>query len=140
MLWVKSFHVVFVVSWYAGLLYLPRLFVYHAMTEDESGHQRFVVMERKLLGLMAIAGIGTAVLGFWLVLDYAWQAYSGSGWLHAKLALVAGLYAYHGWCVKLARDFREHRNHRSHRFYRVINEIPALILIAVVVLVIVKPF
>lgn len=139
MLWVKAFHIIFVVSWYAGLLYLPRLFVYHAGCDDEPGNARFKVMERKLLGITHIGAAGALLFGLWLMHGYAWQAWSGSWWLHVKLALVAALFGFHFWCVKLAGDFRADRNVRSHRFYRLINEIPALILVAVVILVVVKP-
>jgi len=139
--WVKSFHVVFMVTWFAGLFYLPRLFVYHAMTEDEAGKARFKVMERKLyLGIMTPGAVLTVALGIWMLVDYGWTAYSHSGWLHAKLVLVALLIAYHLYCGRLVADFRQDRNRYSHVFYRWFNEIPVLILIAVVILVIVKPF
>lgn len=140
MLWIKSFHLIFVVMWYAGLLYLPRLFVYHAMSEDVIGSERFKVMERKLFAITTVGGIGALGFGLWLLVDYAWTAYSTSLWLHLKLILVAVLIAFHALCCKLMLDFRRDRNRRGHRFYRVFNEIPALILIAVVILVVVKPF
>jgi protoporphyrinogen IX oxidase len=140
MLWVKAFHIVFVVSWYAGLLYLPRLFVYHAMTEDAPGRERFKVMERKLFAIMTIGAAGATIFGIWLLAGYAWTAYAASGWLRAKLALVMLLFVYHIYCGKLMVDFRHDRNRHSHVFYRWFNEIPALILVAVVVLVVVKPF
>ncbi len=142
MLWVKAFHVIFVVAWYAGLLYLPRLFVYHAAAEDATSQDRFVVMERKLFGIMTIGAAGALGFGLWLVLGFdAWRAaLTASTWLHLKLALVALLVAYHVYCAKLMHDFRRGHNRHGHRFYRAINEIPALILIAVVVLVVVKPF
>lgn len=138
MLWVKSFHIVFVVSWYAGLFYLPRLFVYHAMTTDAPGIERFEVMERKLYyGIMAPSGLLTVVTGAWM-----WLAYGVTGgWLYAKLALVAILIAHHLYLGKLMRDFREGRNRHGHVFYRWINELPALpILVFVVLLVVFKPF
>lgn len=142
MLWVEAFHIIFVVSWYAGLLYLPRLFVYHAMSEDTTSRERFVVMERKLFAIMTVGAAGALVFGLWLVLGFAaWRAaLASSAWLHLKLALVAVLVAYHAYCAKLMLDFRRGRNSHGHRFYRAINELPALILIAVVVLVVVKPF
>lgn len=140
MLWVKAFHIVFVVMWYAGLLYLPRLFVYHAMSGDPVGIERFKVMERKLFLIMTIGGVGALLLGVWMLVDYAWTAYSPSLWLHVKLVLVAALIAFHGHCAKLMLDFRHDRNFHGHRFYRIMNEIPAVILIAVVVLAVVKPF
>ena len=137
--WIKALHVVAVISWMAGMLYLPRLFVYHAMSEDVIGIERFKVMERKLFAITTIGGVGALVFGLWLLLDSAWAAYSASLWLHLKLALVAGLIAFHVLCGKLMLDFRNDRNRHGHRFYRLLNEVPALILIAVVILVVVKP-
>lgn len=140
MLWVKAWHIIFVISWYAGLLYLPRLFVYHTQCDDdEPGHERFVVMERKLFMIMTVGGAGALILGLWLLGGYAWSAYMSFWWLHLKLALVAALAAFHIWCWFLMRAFRERRNVHSHKFYRMINEIPAVILIAVVIAVVVKP-
>ena len=139
MLWVKAFHVVFVVAWYAGLLYLPRLFVYHAQTEDAIGEERFRVMERRLFAIMSVGGAGALAFGLWLVADYAWAAYASSGWFRVKLVLVTGLVLYHVWCGKLVVDFAAGRNRHGHRFYRLMNEVPAVALIAVVILVVVKP-
>jgi putative membrane protein len=139
MLWIKSFHLIFVVMWFAGLLYLPRLFVYHAMSDDVIGIERFKVMERKLFSITTVGGVGALTFGLWLLVDSAWAAYSASLWLHLKLLLVAGLIAFHLLCGKLMLDFREDRNRHGHRFYRVLNEIPAVTLIAVVILVVVKP-
>ncbi|HZI82275.1 MAG TPA: CopD family protein [Casimicrobiaceae bacterium] len=138
MLWVKSFHIVFVVSWYAGLFYLPRLFVYHAMTSDAPGNARFKVMERKLYyGIMTPSAILTIATGAWLWLGFG----ISGGWLAAKLALVAVLLAHHVWLGKLMRDFRDDRNRHGHVFYRWINEFPALpVLVLVVLLVVFKPF
>ena len=137
MLWVKAFHVVFMVTWFAGLFYLPRLFVYHAMTDDAAGIERFKVMERKLFyGIMTPGAVVTIVLGLWLWLGFGITG----GWMHGKLALVLVLIAYHVYCGKLMIAFKHNRNTRSHVFYRWFNEFPVLILIAVVVLVIVKPF
>lgn len=140
MLWVKAFHIIFVVMWFAGLFYLPRLFVYHAMSEDRVSLDRFKLMERKLFAIMTAGGVGSLVFGLWLLFDYAWSAYSASLWLYVKLALVAVLIAFHAHCAKLMIDFRHDRNRHGHRFYRLLNEIPAVILIAVVVLAVVKPF
>ena len=140
MLWVKAFHLIFLVTWFAGLLYLPRLFVYHAVTEDALSLDRFKVMERKLFVIMTIGGVGTIVFGSWLLITYAWQAYSQSGWLHAKLVLVALLIAHHLYCAKLTQDFRHDRNLHRQVFYRWFNEFPALLLVAIVILVVVKPF
>lgn len=143
-LWVKAFHVVAMVAWFAGIFYLPRLFVYHAMCEpdDVVGRERFKVMERKLMrGIMTPSAVVTIALGTWMIYLYGGVSYLGANaWLHAKLALVTALVAYHAWCWKLMIDFRDDRNQRSHRFYRVMNEVPVLILVAVAVLVIVKPF
>ena len=138
MLIVKTAHIVFMVSWFAGLFYLPRLFVYHAQATDAVGLERFKVMERRLYrGIMTPSMIATLVLGIWLWLGYG----IGGGWMHAKLALVAILIAHHVWLGKLARDFAADRNMHSHTFYRWINEIPALpILVGVVYLVVAKPF
>ena len=139
MLWIKSFHLIFVVMWYAGLLYLPRLFVYHAMSEDVIGIERFKVMERKLFAMTTIGGVGALAFGLWLLVDGAWSAYSTSIWLHLKLMLVVVLIAFHLLCCKLMLDLRHERSRHGHRFYRFFNEIPAVILIAVVILVVVKP-
>ena len=136
MLWVKALHIVFVVTWFAGLFYLPRLFVYHAMAEDAVSRERFQVMERKLFwGIMTPSGALTLVFGTWLWLGWG---FSGA-WLQAKLALVAALIAYHLWCVKLMRDLRTGRNSRSHVWFRWFNEFPVLVLFAVVFLVVLKP-
>jgi protoporphyrinogen IX oxidase len=137
MLWIKSIHIIFMVTWFAGLFYLPRLFVYHAMSDDAPSIERFKVMERKLLiGIMTPSAVLTVASGTWLWLGYG---FSG-GWLHAKLALVAVLIAYHAWCAMLVRDFRHDRNEKSHVWYRWFNEFPVLLLVAIVILVEVKPF
>jgi putative membrane protein len=138
MLWVKSFHIVFVVSWFAGLFYLPRLFVYHALTTDAPGNERFKLMERKLYyGIMTPSAILTVISGAWLWLGFGITG----GWLYAKLALVAILIAHHLWLGKLMRDFRADRNRHGDAFYRWINEIPALpALVLIVLLVVFKPF
>jgi putative membrane protein len=140
MIWVKGLHVIFMVTWFAGLFYLPRLFVYHADVQDAVSHDRFLVMERKLFAIMTIGAVLTAVFGLWLLAAYAWAAWSGSGWLHTKLGLVAGLAVYHLYCLKIMREFRAGTARHSHVFYRWINEIPALLLIAIVLLAVVKPF
>ncbi|HET9736256.1 MAG TPA: CopD family protein [Burkholderiales bacterium] len=136
MLWVKALHIVFVVTWFAGLFYLPRLFVYHAMAEDTVSRERFKVMERKLFwGIMTPSGALTLVFGTWLWLGWGFAG----AWLQAKLALVAALIAYHLWCAKLMLDFRAERNTRSHVWLRWFNEFPVLVLFAVVFLVVLKP-
>jgi putative membrane protein len=137
MLWIKSFHLIFVVAWFAGLFYLPRLFVYHAQSSDPVSLERFQVMERKLYrGIMMPCMVLTLVFGAWLWLGYGVRG----GWLHAKLALVAVLVAYHFWLGKLMRDFARQANRHSHVFYRWINELPLVLLAAIVILVVVKPF
>ena len=137
MLWVKALHIVFVVTWFAGLFYLPRLFVYHAMAEDRVSLERFALMERKLYwGIMAPGAVLALGSGIWLWLGWG---FSG-GWLYAKLALVLMLVAYHLWCGKLMLDLRAGRSTRSHRWFRWFNELPVLALFAVVILVVVKPF
>ena len=137
MLWVKALHVIFMVTWFAGLFYLPRLFVYHAMAEDRASLERFAVMERKLFwGIMTPGAVLTLAFGIWLWLGWG---FSG-GWLHAKLAVVALLIAHHVWCGKLMLDLRAGRSRRSHRWFRWFNELPVLALFAAVILVVVKPF
>lgn len=140
MLWVKALHIAFMVAWFAGLFYLPRLFVYHAMTGDEAGRKRFEVMERKLFFFVLPWAVLTVVFGLWLLWGYAWAAYGASGWLPAKLVLVALLIAYYAYCGKLMLDFKRGRNLHSHVFYRWFNEFPVLVLFAVVILAVVKPF
>ena len=137
MLWIKSLHIIFMVTWFAGLFYLPRLFVYHTMAEDEAGKARFKLMERKLFfGIMTPGAVLTIVFGLWL-----WHGYGFSGgWLHAKLTLVAILVAYHLYCGKLLLDFKHDRNRHTHVWYRWFNEIPVLLLFGIVLLVVVKPF
>src|SRR5919201_572175 len=138
MLWVKALHIVFMVTWFAGLFYLPRLFVYHAMAEDRASIERFKVMERKLYwAIMTPAGILAVAFGVWLWLGWVRAA---TGWLHAKIALVVLLIAYHLWCWRLLRDFAADRNRRSHLWFRWFNEFPLVVLVATVFLVVLKPF
>ena len=140
MLWVKSFHIIFMVTWFAGLFYLPRLFVYHAMSDDAVSNERFKVMERKLFyGIMTPGAVLTTLFGLWMVFGYGMGLGTG-GWFHAKMALVLILIAYHVWCGKLVANFKHDRNSHNHIFYRWFNEFPVLILIGVVVLVVVRPF
>ena len=137
MLLVKALHIVFMVTWFAGLFYLPRLFVYHALAADEASIERFRTMERKLFwGIMTPGGVLTIVFGLWLWLGWDF----GGGWLHAKLAVVLLLVAYHAWCGKLMLDFRAGRNTKSHVWLRWFNELPTLALFAAVFLVVYKPF
>jgi len=139
-LWLKAFHIVFMVTWFAGLFYLPRLFVYHVMSEDQTSRERFQVMERKLFVIMSIGALATVVLGLWLMFGYTLHYAAPLGWLHAKLALAVLLVGYHLYCAKLMRDLRTGRDRRSHVFYRWFNEVPALMLVAMVVLAVVRPF
>jgi protoporphyrinogen IX oxidase len=136
-LWIKALHIIFMVTWFAGLFYLPRLYVYHAMASDPASIKRFKIMEHKLYwGIMTPGGVLTVVFGTWLWLG--WRVHGG--WLHAKLALVVLLVAYHAWCGKLLLDFKHDRNVHGHVWYRWFNEFPAVILVAVVILVVLKPF
>lgn len=136
MLWIKSFHVIFMVTWFAGLFYLPRLFVYHAMSDDKISIERFKIMERKLFyGIMTPGSVLTVILGLWM-----WLGYDISGtWMHIKFSLVMLLIAYHIYCGKLLLDFKHDRNTRSHVFYRWFNEFPVLLMVAIIILVVVKP-
>jgi putative membrane protein len=142
MLWLRALHIVFVVSWFAGLFYLPRLFVYHAMAEDDpKGIARFKIMERKLYwGIMTPSAVMTLLFGLLMLWGYAWTAYKSQGWLHCKLALAAGLFGFHIYCGKLLLDFKHDRNRKSHVWYRFFNEVPLLFLVAITILVVVKPF
>ena len=140
MLWIMSFHIVFIVAWFAGLFYLPRLYVYHSMAEDSVGIERFKIMERKLyFGIMTPSGVIATLLGIWLIL-LNHQYYLKAGWMHVKLLLIAILWIYHFYCGHLRRQFKADRNQHSHVFYRWLNEFPLLILVAVVILAVVKPF
>lgn len=136
MLWIRAFHIIFVISWFAGLFYLPRLFVNHAMETNPAALARLKLMEHKLYKFMLPLAVLALAFGLWL-----WLGFGITGaWLQAKLILVAGLIAYHLYCGKLMRDFKTGNNTRSHVWYRWFNEIPVLILFAVVILVVVKPF
>ncbi len=137
MLWIKSFHIIFVISWFAGLFYLPRLFVYHAQADDTVSRERFKVMERKLYrGIMTPTMVLTLVTGVWMWLGYGFTG----GWLHAKLTCVLLLIIYHFWMGRLLRDFAQDRNTHTHVYYRWVNELPLVLLLAIVVLAVVKPF
>ena len=137
MLWIKSFHIIFMVTWFAGLFYLPRLFVYHAMSDDTASRERFKIMERKLFfGIMTPGALLTIVFGVWLWLGYGFHG----GWLYAKTALVALLAVYHVYCGKLMIDFKQDRNRHGHVFYRWLNELPVVVLIAIILLAELQPF
>jgi putative membrane protein len=137
-LWLKAFHLIFVVTWFAGLFYLPRLFVYHVAASDEIGRARFVVMERRLFVMTTIGGAFTLLFGILMILMA--PAYLTQGWLHAKLTLVLLLIGYQVWCLQLMHALRDGRNRHSERWYRLFNEAPSLLLIAIVILAVVKPF
>lgn len=138
MLWLKAFHVVSVVMWFAGLFYLPRLYVYHVAATDRPGIERFQVMERRLFVMMTIGGALTALFGISMLV--AAPGLLTFGWIHVKLTLVAVLIGYHVWCYLLMLSLRNGTNTRSQRWFRMFNEFPTLLLIAIVVLAVVKPF
>ncbi|MDX1443132.1 MAG: CopD family protein [Gammaproteobacteria bacterium] len=138
--WLQALHVIFMVTWFAGVFYLPRLFVYHAMTDDTPGKERFKVMERKLMILTHI-GMGlTWIFGLWMLASYAWAAFGQMGWLHTKLALLVLLTGYTIWCSRLVKVFARDANTHSHVWYRWFNEAPTVLLVAIVLLATLKPF
>lgn len=142
MLWLKAFHIVFVASWFAGLFYLPRIYVNLAMVEPGSlaERERLLLMARKLLRFTTLLAVPALALGLWLWLGYGIGRGPGNGWMHAKLAVVLLAVGYHHACAALLRKFVSGENRRSHRWYRWFNEAPVLLLVAAVVLVVVKPF
>ena len=139
-MWLKSLHIFFMVAWFAGLFYLPRIFVNHAMIDDEATSHRFKIMERKLYRFTTPWMILTVVFGLWMLYDYAWAAYGSMLWLHIKLKLVVILIAYHLWCGQIVKTFAEDKNTRSHVWYRWFNETPVFLLLAIVLLTGLKPF
>lgn len=140
MLWIKSFHIIFMVCWFSGLFYLPRLFVYHATATDRISIERFKIMEKKLYYyIMTPAGLLTILFGIGLI-SANMQSYMHMLWMHIKLSLVVLLIVYHVYLGLLLKDFAADRNHHGQRFYRLLNEVPAIILIAIVILVVVQPF
>lgn len=139
-LWFKAFHLFFMVAWFAGIFYLPRLFVYHAENQHQVTSDTFKVMERRLLYFVTPFALFTLVFGVLLIYQYGLSWFKAAHWLHAKLLLVSFLYFYHGYCFKLLADFKYDRNQKSSRFYRFFNEIPVLILLAIIILAVVKPF
>ena len=142
MLWIKAFHILFVTSWFAGLFYLPRIFVNLALVPPASTAERdrLLLMARKLLRFMTGLAVPALAFGLWLWLGVGIGRGPGNGWMHAKLTLVLLLLGYHGWCAVLLRRFEAHANRHSHRWYRWFNEVPVLVLLAVVLLVVLKPF
>jgi protoporphyrinogen IX oxidase len=138
MLWLKAFHIVFVVTWFAGLFYLPRLFIYHAEASDNLSLERFAVMERRLFGIMTIGATAAAIFGISMLMLV--PAMLTLGWIQAKLTLVGLLIGYHVWCYRLMRQLATNTNRRSSRWYRIFNEVPAVLLITIVLLAVLKPF
>ncbi|KJY94797.1 CopD family protein [Pseudoalteromonas ruthenica] len=135
----KALHLFFMVAWFAGIFYLPRLFVYHALNEEKSCSSMLKVMERRLLLFVTPFAILTAVFGVLMIVEYGREWFRASMWLHYKLTLVLILYAYHGYCFKLLSDFKHDKNTRSDRFYRIFNELPVLVLLAIIFLAVLKP-
>lgn len=140
-LWLKAFHIMAVVAWFAALFYLPRLFVYHAQAEDRVSKERFKVMERKLYrGIMTPSMVVTVGLGIAMLMTPLGRVWLSMGWMHLKLVLVAALVVYHFWCGRLLAQFKEDRNPHSHVWYRWFNEAPLIVLVGSVLLVVFKPF
>ncbi len=140
MLLLKSLHLIFMVTWFAGLFYLPRLFVYHAMSNDRAGIDRFKIMERKLyFGIMTPGAVLTLVFGVWLAVVNGWSLYVMQTWFQVKLLLLLFLVVYHAYCWKLLNDFKLDRNTRSHLWYRWFNEIPVIFLVAIILLAVYRP-
>lgn len=141
MLWLKALHLIFMVTWFAGLFYLPRLFVYHAQSGDQTSRDRFVLMERKLFfGIMTPSMLLTFIFGVWMLAAGAWAVYSTAMWLHIKLTLLLLLLVYHLACYKWLLDFKHERSPHGHIYFRLMNEVPVLLLLAIVILATVKPF
>ncbi|MDA7793926.1 CopD family protein [Glaciecola sp.] len=140
LLWIKALHIFFMVAWMAGIFYLPRLFVYFAENEDPNLRKVFNVMQRRLWFFVAPFALLTLIFGVWLIAIYGMDWFRASTWLHVKLALLVGLYVYYGYLYKIMRDLATGRNIRSSKFYRILNEAPVLVLLAIVILAIVKPF
>jgi putative membrane protein len=141
MSWILVLHLVSVISWFAGLFYLPRLFVYHAMSSDTISLERFKIMERKLFwGIMTPAAVLTLITGYWILFAYAWNTYETTLWLKLKIVLVFGLLIYQVFCWYFMQLFKADRNPHSHVFYRWFNEVPTILLIAIMILIFVKPF
>ncbi len=139
-LWFKALHLAFMVAWFAGIFYLPRLFVYHAESSSAEVHEQLKVMERRLLYFVTPFALLTLIFGVLLIMSYGAAWFKVSAWMHAKLVIVALLYVYHGYCFKLLNDFKHNRNIRSAKFYRIFNEAPVLALFAIIFLAVLKPF
>lgn len=143
MLWLKAFHLIFMVTWFAGLFYLPRLYVYHCMANDAASQARFCTMERRLFSIMTIGAVGTVFFGVTMLTGimgiHGRADLLQAPWLRAKLMLALGLVVYHVWLALVNRDFANYRNTHGQKFYRWMNEVPALFLVAMVVLAVIKP-
>lgn len=139
-LWIKALHIFFMVAWLAGIFYLPRLFVYHASTTDQNVKNQFKIMEKRLWFFVTPFAILTAVFGITLIYIYGAAWFKASGWLHVKLTLLLAIYGYHIYLYKLLKQFENDRNTHSSKFYRILNEAPVLLLLAIVILAVVKPF
>ncbi|MCB1615663.1 MAG: protoporphyrinogen oxidase HemJ [Pseudomonadales bacterium] len=138
-IWIKALHLIAMVCWFAAIFYLPRLFVYHAMTDDHAGNERFKIMERKLFrGIATPSAIVTAFLGLWMI-HLNPEYYLAAKWLHLKLGLVSLLVFYHASCAYFIRLFATNQNNYSHKFYRIYNEIPVFLLVGIIILAVVKP-
>ena len=141
MLWYKALHLIFMVTWFSGLFYLPRLFVYHAMSDDKISIDRFKIMEKKLFyGIATPGGLLTIIFGFCLLVSNGMTSYSGQLWLSLKMILIAVLVLYHIYCFSLLQDFKYDRNKHTHIWYRWFNEVPVLILVGIILLAVIKPF
>lgn len=141
MLLVKALHIIFMVTWFAGLFYLPRLFVYHAMCEDQISNDRFKIMERKLFyGIMTPGAVLTIIFGFWTLYLAGIERYTGVWWLYVKIILVLLLVAYHVYCGKLLNEFKNNKNQHTHIWYRFFNEIPVVFLVLIIILAVLRPF
>ena len=141
MLWYKALHLIFMVTWFSGLFYLPRLFVYHVMSDDKISIDRFKLMEKKLFyGIATPGGLLTIIFGFCLLVSNGMTSYSGQLWLSLKMILIAVLVLYHIYCFSLLQDFKYDRNKHTHIWYRWFNEVPVLILVGIVLLAVIKPF
>lgn len=139
-MWLKAWHLIAMTTWFAALFYLPRLYVYHAMSDDKISIDRFKIMERKLYrGIMTPSMIVTLALGGWMLYDYAWQAFGSMIWLQIKLVLIGILVAYHFWCGKIRQDLLEDKDEHSHVWFRWFNEFPVILLVAIVLLAVLKP-
>lgn len=139
-LWLKAFHIFFIIAWFSGIFYLPRLFIYHVENQEKNTSETFKVMERRLLYFVTPFALITLVLGIALIAQYGLAWFKSAHWLHAKLTLVTLLYGYHIYCFKILADFKHDRNTKTATFYRFFNEAPVLVLLAIIILAVVKPF